>query len=265
MHTPKSFNCLKKCRHGTMLYFVNDIFMGNSLNLYGEYCEGEMDLLKQIIRPGDIVLDVGAHIGTHTLFFAKTVGIRGKVLAFEAQRIIFQTLCGNIALNSITNTHCYNLAVGEKPASVKAPVINFYSNGNYGGVPLGGEGEGEIVQVINLDSMTLPQCRLIKIDVECMELHVLKGAVNTIDKFKPILYVENDREEQSSALIQFIYGLGYESYWHKPPLFRENNYFNNHENVFPGFFSTNMICLHPSQNISIDDLIDVELFKTDRT
>ncbi len=262
MYTPEPFNRLIKCRHGNMLYFVNDIIMGNSLNLYGEYCEGELDLLKQIIRSGDVVLDVGAHIGTHTLFFSKAVNMQGKVLAFEAQRIIFQTLCANIALNSIANTYCYNLAVGESTGSVKAPTINFYNNGNYGGFPLGIDGEGEMVQIINLDSLNLPQCRLIKIDVEAMELHVLKGAVKTIDKFKPILYVENDREEISSTLIQFINGLGYESYWHKPPLFRENNYFNNQKNVLPGFFSTNMLCLHPSQNISTKDLKDVELVKT---
>ena len=98
------FNRLKACRHGWMLYNVNDIYIGRSLDLYGEYSEGEIALFRQFLRPGDVVVEIGAHIGTHTVFFAKTVGPTGVVFAFEPQRVVHQTLCANIALNSLSNT-----------------------------------------------------------------------------------------------------------------------------------------------------------------
>src|SRR5271165_2730364 len=62
---------VRKCRHGTMMYNVNDSFIGRSLDLYGEWCDDEVAVLGQILSPGDVVVDVGANIGTHTVFFAK--------------------------------------------------------------------------------------------------------------------------------------------------------------------------------------------------
>ncbi|TFG83046.1 MAG: FkbM family methyltransferase, partial [Chromatiales bacterium] len=55
--------------------------------------------------------DIGANIGTHTLALARLVGQQGLVFAFEPQRIVFQTLCANMALNSLDNVHCINSAV----------------------------------------------------------------------------------------------------------------------------------------------------------
>jgi hypothetical protein len=94
------FNRLKACRYGTLLYNINDRYIGQALDLYGEYSEGEVVLFRRIVRPGDIVLDVGANLGAHTIFFSTAVGPRGAVLAFEPQRLVFQALCANMALNS---------------------------------------------------------------------------------------------------------------------------------------------------------------------
>ena len=93
------FNRSAECRYGTLLFNQNDRFIGKSLELYGEYSEGEIDLFRQVVQPGTIVLEIGANIGTHTLFFARQVGHDGLVIAFEPQRLVFQCLCANMALN----------------------------------------------------------------------------------------------------------------------------------------------------------------------
>src|SRR3954467_11045049 len=98
---PLGFNRLKSCRHGKMLYNVNDMYVGRSLDLYGEFSQGEVELFAKIVRSGDVVLDVGANIGAHTLFFAQSTAPLGGVIAFEPQRLVFQTLCANMAINSI--------------------------------------------------------------------------------------------------------------------------------------------------------------------
>jgi hypothetical protein len=105
-----------------------------------------------------------------------------------------------------------------------------------------------------LDNVVLERCRLIKIDVEGMELDVLQGGAKTIAKLRPFLYVENDRKDRSDALIRYIDSLGYEMFWHRPPLFNPDNYFKNPVNVFGNIVSLNMLCIPRPSSISIQGL-----------
>ena len=59
------FNVLKTCRHGLMVYNRNDAYIGRSLDLYGEFSQGETELFQQVVGIGDVVIEVGANIGTH--------------------------------------------------------------------------------------------------------------------------------------------------------------------------------------------------------
>ena len=97
--------------------------------------------------------------------------------------------------------------------------------------------------MIRLDDLDLPVCRLIKVDVEGMELSVLKGGRELIARNSPILYVENNRDAKSDELIRWISGIGYQLYWHYPPLFNPNNFNRNTENVFVDGFCSNMLCV----------------------
>src|SRR5437870_1047961 len=89
---------LRRCRHGLMLYNLNDTYIGAMLEKYGEFSEGETDVFHQLVRPGMTVVEVGANVGAHTLSIARLVGPQGRVLAFEPQRSIFQMLCANLAM-----------------------------------------------------------------------------------------------------------------------------------------------------------------------
>jgi FkbM family methyltransferase len=247
-------NHLRQCRHGFMLYNTNDVLIGRSLDVYGEFSEGETDAFRQLLRPGNIVVDVGANIGTHTLFFAQAVGRGGLVYAFEPQRIVFQTLCANLALNSITNVFCYQAALGEAPGTVLVPPLDYAQPNNYGSLELGTHTAGERVSVWRLDDLELPSCRLIKVDVEGMELQVLRGAAGMIGRHQPILYVENDRPHNSLELERYIESLGYEMYWHLPALFNPNNYDRNPENIFDNLISGNLLCVHPASDTRVSGL-----------
>src|SRR5882672_1609267 len=80
---------IKDCRHGRFMYLPNDAYIGRSLDVYGEYCEGESEIFRQLLRPGDVALDVGANIGALTVGMARTVQSAGAVVAFEPQRAIY--------------------------------------------------------------------------------------------------------------------------------------------------------------------------------
>ena len=240
---PVPFTRLKQCRHGLMLYNINDQYVGRSLDLYGEFSEGETAIFRQLLRPGDIALEIGANIGAHTVFLAKTVGETGGVLALEPQRLVYQILVANVALNSLTNVWPMQLAAGSAPGQVRVPDLDPRQSHNFGGLQLGGSDVGDAVPVVRGDDLGLVRCRLIKVDVEGMELDVLKGCAGTIAKFSPALYVENDRPDRSAELARYIDSLGYAMFWHRPPLFNPDNFLKNPENVFGGVASINMVCV----------------------
>ena len=66
-----------------MMYLTGDIYMSRLLEAYGEHSEREARLLADLIQSGDVIADLGAHIGAMSLAFAKGVGPGGMVIAFE--------------------------------------------------------------------------------------------------------------------------------------------------------------------------------------
>lgn len=236
----QGFNALRFCRHGPMLYNENDTYVGKSLDLYGEYNQAEWDLLEQLIRPHSFVIEAGSNIGTHTIPLAAHCAV---VYAFEPQRLVYQLLCGNIALNQLTNVFAWQAAVGALHGKVFMPELNPRQPHNFGGVGMQVEPTAEAVIQIVIDDLAIPQCGLLKIDVEGMELEVLKGAQKLITRNRPYIYIENDRKDKSAELIAHLQQLGYTLYWHLPPLYNPDNVAKNTENVFPNIVSVNMLCL----------------------
>jgi len=244
---------LKACRHGVMMYFATDWIIGRSLDLYGEFSEGEVALFAQMLKPGMTVVDVGANIGAHTVYFATAVGARGRVFAFEPQRIIYQMLCGNVALNMHGNVVAVQAALGASPGRIVVPRVDYTKGGNFGQVALDSAQPGETVNVQTLDAYSLKSCHLIKIDVEGMEQSVLEGARKTLAAHQPILYVENDREEKSAGLIKWLLDAGYRLFWHLPWLFNPNNFAGFDTDIY-GLSSINMLCLPKTMNAAVPGL-----------
>jgi len=237
------FNELARCRGGLMLYNRNDIYIGASLRKYGEFSAGESALFRLIVQPGRTILDVGANIGVHTIDLSHLVGPAGAVHAFEPQRLMFQVLCANVALNSLTNVFAHQVAVGATSDTLLVPSLDPGQRNNYGGLSLVDHQPGERVPLVTIDSLDLPDCQFIKIDVEGMETEALRGAAATIARFRPILYVENDRQARSVELIGLIQQYDYRLYWHLPPLFSADNFRADTDDIFGDTVSVNMICV----------------------
>ena len=169
------FNRVKRCRYGNMLYSVHDKYIGRALDEYGEWAEDEMRLLSVLIKPGMAVVDVGANIGTHTVFFASAVGPEGSVVAIEPQRVVYQMLTANVALNSLLNVVTLHAACGAEPGTLRVPAMRYDQSANFGAVRLSETANGESVTVISLDTIGIEVCNLLKLDVEGAELAVLRA------------------------------------------------------------------------------------------
>ncbi len=240
---PSHFNVQKRCRHGEMLYNRHDRYIGRSLALYGEFSEAEVQLLTSLLRPGSVVVEAGANIGAHTVPLSRAAGAEGSVIAFEPQRLVFDLLCANLAMNGSENVHAHQRAVGATSGSVTVPQLDPSAETNFGGVSLGHWETGEPVPMVSIDDLRLPRLDLIKADVEGMETDVIAGAKDTIARHRPILYLENDRPEKRDKLCEIVRSLGYRIWWHTPPLFQAGNFAGNSEDVFEGIASLNILCM----------------------
>jgi FkbM family methyltransferase len=232
---------LKLCRYGPMVYLSTDQYIGQALDKYGEFSEGEVHLFRHIVKEGWTVLDVGANHGTHTIALSKLVGPSGKVHSFEPQRILFQIACANVALNTRPNVYLHNVAVGSEPKTLYVPPVDYSQANNFGALELGQVGEP--VPVITLNSLDLDTCHFIKADAEGMEGEIVAGASRLIERCQPIWYVENDRDDKSPQLIQQFWDLGYVLFYHLPYYFNRYNFSGQGENIYGGTISVNMLCV----------------------
>jgi len=252
-------NIVYHTRSGPILINRHDIYVGGSLRHYGEFSHLEWVLMEQLVPEGSVVCEVGANFGAHTVNFAKLVGSSGAVFAFEPQRLVFQALCGNMALNGLANVWCHHLAVGNKKGHITVPPIDYENAANIGGLSLTTGGPGERVELVRLDDfLEVNSLQLIKIDVEGMEQAVLEGAHDLIAKYRPALYVENDRIPKSESLIRHVQGLGYRLYWHLPPLVNPDNYFGEQMSIpILNVVSINMLCIPRETDMAIEGLQEI--------
>ena len=238
-----------------MLFNPHDAYIGRSLQLYGEYSEGEVNLFRHVLGEGDVAVDAGANIGAHTVAMARLVGPAGRIFAFEPQRVLFQALCGNAALNSLTNVDARHAALGAEPGVTRLPCVDYAQPGNFGSVSLAGEIAGsEQTLVATIDSLHLTRCRFMKIDVEGMESAVLRGAIATIERCRPILYIEDDRPTQSAALHALLRSLRYAAWRHRPPYFNPHNFAGQADNVFHNIVSDNLLCVPLEMPFAVEGL-----------
>ena len=252
------FNELIKMRDGWMVYNKNDKYIGKSIKEYGEWSQEELELCKRCLTPNDLVIEVGSNIGSHTLSLCKTVN-KGALFAFEPQKVIFQNLCANISLNSITNCFCYNTALSDKKEDkLFFPNYDFTKEQNFGAMSFLGSKKTDYTTEADVDTLdnkfkSLNRLKLLKIDAEGMEVNILKGGIDLIKRNRPFLYFENspDYIEKSKELIELVFSLEYRLFWHISYMYNKDNYFRNTNNLFGKHVSCNMFGVRNDLKIQI--------------
>jgi FkbM family methyltransferase len=181
------------------------------------------------VQRGDIVLDVGANFGAHTILLSHLAGKKGRIVAFEPVPESFDALQENVHHRSrFSNISIFQLAVGN-PASPNDAVLIRVPGDDFGQASLAIQTAGSWAQeldireysvsITSLDAdrtvQQLPRVDFVKIDVEGGELNVLKGAARMLSKHRPLLYCEvYDKWAASFGytpvdLVTFVRSLGY--------------------------------------------------------
>ncbi len=147
---------------------------------------GEDVVMKKFIRPGDIVFDVGAHLGFYTLLVSKLVGKDGKVFAFEPNPELLPSLRQTVG--HLANVTLFECALSDKAGKIELFVPEDASMASLSDWTAGGAGSVHSVrcdvkvlgELVESGEVALPQ--FIKCDVEGAELAVFSGARNILDR-----------------------------------------------------------------------------------
>ncbi|MGQ4660286.1 FkbM family methyltransferase [Lysobacter sp. F6437] len=208
MSSPEQIECTVE-HEGVSVSFVlpsESDHISQVLRSTGTFYEREMLVsLASHLQAGDLVVDAGANIGNHALFFAKVCGCR--VLAFEAMPDTSEVLKKNVAINHAAElVEVHQVALGAEAAH--AAVLR-YDPTNVGGTTLSLDEAGSI-DVQPLDELVNQSpVRLIKIDVEGMDLDVLKGARRILSDDRPWVVCEAGTAEAYATIREFMRESGY--------------------------------------------------------
>jgi FkbM family methyltransferase len=203
-------------QYGHFFYLTTDFYIAQSLKKNILY---EQELVENILAPhikrSKCILDVGAHIGCHSIIYSKLSPPQAQVHSFEMQTPLYHILKRNMKQNNCDNVTLYNCAVGNKTKMIEinANIIDgpnadtpfdYTSNRdfNYGGVQIGKGGDEHMM--IHIDSLNLSACDFIKVDVEGAEMFVIYGALETIRKYKPTIFYESNFKQPSEEMYKVM-------------------------------------------------------------
>ena len=237
---------MAECLHGKMVWPKADDTIGRSLELYGEFAEGENRLMARYVEPGHTVVDVGANLGTTVLSLAKAVGSTGSVIAFEPQPLLAQCLQTNLTINECFNTRVFTCALAHRSGWARMAAPGVSQGCNYGSVSLGKEGLQ--VPVMRLDDFELPALALLKVDVEGFEWQVIRGAREHLLRHRPVLYLEAKRIAGTTAYLDWLLQNDWRCYWHFAFFYRKDNFRGEPKNVFGQTGDMNVLAIPGNAN-----------------
>ena len=193
------------------LTLEKDSFINECLEQYGCWEKPTIDECKNYLKNDSYVIEVGAHIGSHTVILSD-ICKDGVIYSFELQKLIFQLLNANLLLNTCKNVYSYMEAVSDENKIEYIGEVAYEKmskfNSGLGSLNMVRGHEGYPINTISLDAKfnKIKKLDLIKIDAEGHEVNVLKGAKELIKKFKPLILTEfdvNNKQELIELLPEY--------------------------------------------------------------
>jgi FkbM family methyltransferase len=238
---------------GEFLVYKNDTVISRSIDMFGEYCQAEVDILKGFLpNESNQYVDIGTNIGYHLVAVHKETNC--NVLGFEPNPKHFAVASYNS--KDYPKIQIVNAGASDSKSEFILKDFDPTQNTNYGDIHIT-EGEGITVKTIPLDSIPLSSCDVIKIDVEGHEYEAMQGCTKTISKYRPVVFYEAMEWDVWNKCYTFLDDRRYKQYWvacrTKPiePTFKPSD-----ENPFGDSTVSNILAV-PSERPQPTDLVAV--------
>jgi len=191
---------------------------------YGVYAEDYVNRYfhnKCHLKPGGIMLDIGANIGWYSVLMARECGL--KVYAFEPHPFNFAMLSENIRINHLDNIQAFQNAIADREGKMKLHIYKSYNMGRHSLVDHGKTGRFHEVDTISIDgfmkkhNLDQSPVELFKIDIEGFEMAALRGAASTLARTRYIFSeyspaIMTSINESPVEYVDLLQGFGFKSY-----------------------------------------------------
>jgi FkbM family methyltransferase len=206
--------------HGHQIaVFPGDPGISRELSIYRTHEPLTTQLVKEFLKPGMNVVDIGGNLGYYALLAAQSIGGKGRVIAIEPVASNFAQLSRNIEANGCHNVFLHNIAIGP---SNGAACMYIGKKSNWHTLhPVPWQAKRITVPISTLDFLLkqhhLPSVDLVRMDLEGYEIKVIDGMLATIEKYSPRLLVELHPHltgvKAMAAYLERLRRLGYELEW----------------------------------------------------
>ncbi|MGC1817197.1 MAG: glycosyltransferase family 9 protein, partial [Casimicrobiaceae bacterium] len=226
-----------EARYGIVQYVPDAGEAAEGLRHYGEHRHAELALMARFIRPGGWVLQVGAGIGVDSLFLSQAVGDAGHLLAYESDPLLHQLAYQNLAANRVRNATLLRRYLGRGPAQD----------------PAGGRAGALAASLPDwIDGLRLERLDWIRINDGRSAPTVLAGAVDTLWRLRPWIFVSAHSDAESNAVAATARDHGYQSWRFDVPLFNPDNYNRRSDDIFSGRHAQGALCIPEEIEMDID-------------
>lgn len=179
---------IKETAYGEFLVYQEALSIHvNNLN-FKDMWEGHLKQYFDLYAKDKNIVEVGSSAGYHTVYLSS---IAKHIYSFEPQKTTYEALLTNLDLNSCKNVTTHNFALYSKSCMMRTSSPVNYTSDNHSATAINLiiDSEGNI-NAKTLDEMNLLDISFIKIDAQGCDLNILKGAIDTINKYKPVLLFE---------------------------------------------------------------------------
>jgi len=194
-----------RLRTGGRIFIDTGDYDGRAIYFFGEQDPKITWVCKRTLRPGDTALDVGANWGMMTMTLAHFVGKGGTVHAFEPQPRLADAVRRSSVLNGYNWVHVHPIGLSDKDETRDLSFVGDHTGvGSLHGLPAWAKEEGTKISVTlkhadrHLESLGIKKVRLVKMDVEGHEEHVLSGAAKFFDRTPPDVVIFEQNRSASS-------------------------------------------------------------------
>ena len=213
---------LYKTRFNDFFWLDEDKYLDKCIIQSGIFEENSTQITKQLVKKGDVVLDVGANIGYYSILFSKLVGHTGKVFCFEPTEHYSDVLKMNLEANNIQNAEIFKIGLSNKNQELEIQIGNssatLHSPGNQA------LKSQELIKLTSFDAFikqyNIQKIDFIKIDIDGHEPFFFEGAWKTLEEYTPIILLEVNHLNYLEA--------GFTA-WDFYDLLKKKNYFIYHE------------------------------------